>query len=163
MELSMICRERSIAKGWRIGVVVARENDLISDHLFESALDALARLSIEECICSEYRVPTCADIPGALAKALEKGDCDGILVLGCIIAPDSPSRNAIAKEIAANCIQLSIEIPVPIGYGVFTVSTQEEAYELTGINRMSLSAELMQYLLEMIVVYRVIRGEGTFD
>lgn len=163
MELSMICRERSIAVGWRIGIVIARENELISDHLYESALDALARLSIEECMCSEYRVPTCSDIPGALSRTLEAGDCHGMLVLGCFIASSSPSRDAIAREIAASCILLSIENPIPIAHGVFPVSTQEEAYELTGINRMSISAELMQYLLEMIVVYRTIRGECTFD
>ncbi len=78
------------AKGLKVGIIISRFNQFISERLLEGALDALEKVGAENGNISVYKVPGAFEIP-VLAKKLAKAKrVDGILCLVTLIRGDTP-------------------------------------------------------------------------
>jgi len=148
---------RTIARGYRIAIVVSRFNDLISKELLRGALLELDRHTEKECDVRIYWVPGSFEVAGTVARLLEKGEFDGILALGCLIQGETDHYRLLATEITKGLSNLSIKNSIPIGFGVLTVSSLEDALERAGTKAGNKGGEAMVSLLEMIDLYKKIR------
>lgn len=120
------------AKGLKIGIVVSRFNQFISERLLEGALDALDKLGAEESDISIYKVPGSFEIP-ILAKKLAKGNkVDGIVCLGALIRGDTPHFDFLSAEVTKGLAQISMEEGMPVSFGILTVDTIEQGIERAG-------------------------------
>ncbi len=120
------------AKGFKIGIVVSRFNQFISERLLEGALDALHKLGAEENDLSVYRVPGSFEIP-LLAKKLAKAKkADGIICLGALIRGDTPHFDFLSAEVTKGLAQITLEDGIPVSYGILTVDTVEQGIERAG-------------------------------
>jgi 6,7-dimethyl-8-ribityllumazine synthase len=120
------------AKGLKIGIVVSRFNQFISERLLEGALDALSKLGAEEENISVYKVPGSFEIP-LLAKKLAKGKkVDGIVCLGTLIRGDTPHFDFLSAEVTKGLAQISMEEGFPVSFGILTVDTIEQGIERAG-------------------------------
>jgi len=120
------------AKGLKIGIVVSRFNQFISERLLEGALDALNKLGAEEENISVYKVPGSFEIP-LLAKKLAKGKkVDGIVCLGTLIRGDTPHFDFLSAEVTKGLAQISMEEGLPVSFGILTVDTIEQGIERAG-------------------------------
>lgn len=108
----------------RILVVEARFYDDIADMLFTGAEAVLA-----EADAAIYRlqVPGVLEIPSAVAIALESGDVDGVVALGCVIRGETSHYDIVAGESARALMDLSVDEALPLGNGVLTVENREQA------------------------------------
>lgn len=120
------------AKGLKIGIVLSRVNQFISERLLEGALDALYRLGAQEDDISIFKVPGSFEIP-LVAKRIALGKkVDGIIALGAIIRGDTPHFEFLSAEVTKGLAQISMEDGVPISFGVLTVDTIEQGIERAG-------------------------------
>ncbi len=78
------------AKDLKIGIVLSRFNQFISERLLEGALDALYRLGAQEENISIFKVPGSFEIPLIARKIAQAKKVDGIIALGAIIRGDTP-------------------------------------------------------------------------
>ncbi|UCC40051.1 MAG: 6,7-dimethyl-8-ribityllumazine synthase [Candidatus Aminicenantes bacterium] len=120
------------AKGLKIGIVVSRFNQLISERLLEGALDALNKLGADESDISIFKVPGSVEIP-ILAKKLAKDKkVDGIVCLGALIRGDTPHFDFLSAEVTKGLAQIAMEEGVPVSFGILTVDTIEQGMERAG-------------------------------
>jgi 6,7-dimethyl-8-ribityllumazine synthase len=120
------------AKGLKIGVIMSRFNDFITNKLFEGARDALLRNGAKEDDIEVIKVPGSFEIPMVAKKLAFKGSYHAIICLGTVIRGATPHFEYIAAEVSKGIAQASMETGVPIAFGVITCDTIEQAVERAG-------------------------------
>lgn len=148
-----------VAKGYTIGIVVSRFNELISKSLLAGALEELERHTEVECKVEVFWTPGGFEIPGTVARLLEKGGFNGVLALGCLIEGETDHYRILANEVAKGLANLSIKHDTPISFGILTTHTLEEALNRAGAKARNKGAEALSSLLEMIDLYKKLKGE----
>ena len=120
------------AKGLKIGIVLSRFNQFISDRLLEGALDALQKLGAEDKDLAIYKVPGSFEVPLIAKKLAEAKKVDGIICLGALIRGDTPHFDFLSAEVTKGLAQISMEEGIPVAFGILTVETIEQGIERAG-------------------------------
>jgi 6,7-dimethyl-8-ribityllumazine synthase len=120
------------AKGLKIGIIVSRFNQFISERLLEGALDALDKLGADEKDITVYKVPGSFEIPLVAKKLAEAKKADGIVCLGALIRGDTPHFDFLSAEVTKGLAQIAMDEGVPVSFGVLTVDTIEQGIERAG-------------------------------
>jgi 6,7-dimethyl-8-ribityllumazine synthase len=120
------------AKGLKIGIILSRFNQFISERLLEGAMDALFKLGAEDKDISLYKVPGSFEIPAVAKKIALAKKVDGILCLGALIRGDTPHFDFLAAEVTKGLAQISMDDGIPVSFGILTVDTIEQGIERAG-------------------------------
>ncbi len=120
------------AKGLKIGIVVSRFNQFISERLLEGALDALHKLGADEKDITVYKVPGSFEIPLVVKKLVVAKKADGIVCLGALIRGDTPHFDFLSAEVTKGLAQISMDEGMPVSFGILTVETIEQGIERAG-------------------------------
>lgn len=120
------------AKGLKIGIILSRFNQFISERLLEGAMDALYKLGAEDKDISLYKVPGSFEIPVVAKKLALAKKVDGIICLGALIRGDTPHFDFLSAEVTKGLAQISMDDGVPVSFGVLTVDTIEQGIERAG-------------------------------
>ena len=120
------------AKGLKVGIIVSRFNQFISERLLEGALDALQKLGAEEKDISVYKVPGSFEIPVIAKKLAKVKKVDGIVCLGALIRGDTPHFDFLSAEVTKGLAQISMDEGLPVSFGILTVDTIEQGIERAG-------------------------------
>jgi 6,7-dimethyl-8-ribityllumazine synthase len=118
--------------GRRIGVVVSRFNDLITDRLLTGARSCLLDHGVAAGDIHVAWAPGAWELPLAAQLLLEKKGCDAIVALGCVIRGDTPHFDYVAGAAASGLSALSMRTGRPVTFGVLTVDTTEQALSRAG-------------------------------
>ena len=136
--------------GQKLGIVLGRFNSFIGDALLSGALDVLSRHGIDESDLSVAYVPGAFEIPLAVKKMAQSGSYDGVIALGAVIRGSTPHFDFVAGECAKGLNHTQLETGVPVGFGVLTVDTIEQAIERAGTKAGTKGAEAAMTVLEMV-------------
>jgi 6,7-dimethyl-8-ribityllumazine synthase len=120
------------ARGLRFGIVAARFNDFIVDRLLDGAVDALAKHGVASGDIEVVRVPGAFEIPLALGTLAASRRFQALIALGCVIRGATAHFDYVAGEATRGITQASLANGIPIGFGVLTVDTIEQAIERAG-------------------------------
>ena len=120
------------AKGLKIGIILSRFNQFISERLLEGAMDALYKLGAEDSDISLYKVPGSFEIPVITKKLAKAKKVDGIVCLGALIRGDTPHFDFLSAEVTKGLAQIAMEDGIPVSYGILTVDTIEQGIERAG-------------------------------
>lgn len=117
-------------KGARILVVEARFYDDIADALLDGARQALETAGASYDVIS---VPGALEVPTAIALAVDAAKAqrkpyDGAVALGCVIRGETSHYEIVSGESARALIDLSVALRLPLGNGILTVETDEQAW-----------------------------------
>ena len=77
--------------------------------------------------------PGCFEIPFLIQKNIDK--YLGFVSLGCVIRGETYHFEIIANECGRKIIDLSLEYKKPIGFGILTCETYEQAIYRSDINK----------------------------
>lgn len=116
----------------RVAIVVSRYHERITRRLLEGALAACREAGI-----AEEAVDTCwvdgAFELGVASTALTRGGAHAAVVaLGAVIRGETPHFDFVAGETAAALGRVASETLVPVGFGLLTCDTVEQAVERAG-------------------------------
>jgi 6,7-dimethyl-8-ribityllumazine synthase len=120
------------ARGLRFALVVARFNDFVCERLLAGAEDCLERHGASASARTVVRVPGSWEIPLAARRLAQSGRYDALVALGALVRGDTPHFDVLAAEVAKGLAQVSLETGVPIGFGVLTTESVEQAIERAG-------------------------------
>ncbi|MFO7981574.1 MAG: 6,7-dimethyl-8-ribityllumazine synthase [Candidatus Aminicenantes bacterium] len=120
------------AEGLKIGIVLSRYNQFISERLLEGAMDALEKLGADQSDISLYKVPGAFEIPVIAKKLALSKKVDGILCLGALIRGDTPHFEYLSAEVTKGLAQISMDTGIPVSFGILTVDTIEQGIERAG-------------------------------
>jgi len=117
----------------RILIVESRYYEEIAQALIDSVLMELDSASAEY---ERLEVPGAFEIPAAIAFAIEAGlggtiprAYDGFIGLGCVVRGQTTHYDYVCGESARGLQELAIRHSVPIGYGILTVETRDQAIQ----------------------------------
>lgn len=139
------------AGGLEIAIVAARFNDFIVDRLISGAVDYFRRHGLSGEIAL-VRVPGAFELPLICQKLAKSGKYQGILALGAVIRGATPHFDYICAEATKGIAQSMLQSGVPIGYGLLTCDTIEQAIERAGTKAGNKGADSAAALLETIRV-----------
>ncbi|BCS89673.1 6,7-dimethyl-8-ribityllumazine synthase [Pseudodesulfovibrio sediminis] len=140
------------SKGLKIAIVAARFNDFIVDRLISGAVDYLVRHGGSEEDLTLVRLPGAFELPIAAQKLARSGDYDGVVVLGAVIRGATPHFDYVCNECAKGVAQASMESGVPMGFGLLTCDSLDQAIERAGSKAGNKGVEAASALLETIRV-----------
>ena len=136
----------------KLAIVLGRFNSFIGDALLSGALDTLKRHSVKAENITVAYVPGAFEIPLLVKKLAQSGDYDGVVALGAVIRGSTPHFDYVAGECAKGLSSVQLETGVPVGFGVLTVDSIEQAIERAGTKAGNKGAEAAMTVLEMVNV-----------
>ncbi len=136
----------------KLGIVVGRFNSFIGDALLKGALDSLNRSGVKNENITVSYVPGAFEIPLMVKKLADSGDFDGVIALGAVIRGSTPHFEFVAGECAKGLSAVQMSTGVPVGFGVLTVDTIEQAIERAGTKAGNKGSEAAMTVLEMVNV-----------
>jgi 6,7-dimethyl-8-ribityllumazine synthase len=131
-ENTMVYQGQLTAKNMRIGIVVSRFNDAITHRLLEGAMDCLVRHEGDSSLIDTVYCPGSFELPLMAQTLAQKKTYDAIVCLGCLIRGETPHFDYIAAEVTKGIAQTSLGCNIPIGFGVLTTDTMEQAIDRAG-------------------------------
>lgn len=120
------------ASGRRFGIVASRFNELVVDSLVEGAVGGLKRMGASEADIVVVRTPGAWELPLALRDLSRTERFDGLIALGAVIRGGTPHFEYVCSEVAQGVLRVSLEIDLPISFGVLTCDTLEQALDRAG-------------------------------
>lgn len=114
----------------RVGVIAAHWHETVMEGLLAGSLAALKELGITE--PTVLRVPGSFELPVA-ARALAERGYDALVALGVVIRGGTPHFEYVCQGATAGLTQVSVTTGVPIGFGVLTCDTEEQALDRAGL------------------------------
>jgi 6,7-dimethyl-8-ribityllumazine synthase len=135
-----------------LGVVCARWNPTVTDALLRSALEALEEHDALAEDVVLVRVPGAFEIPAAAKALLDAESPDALVVLGAIVRGETSHHEVLGHAVATALANLSAESGVPVGFGLLTCDTMDQARA-----RVSKGAEAVEAAVEMANVRRGLR------
>ena len=121
----------------KVGIVIARFNDLITNKILSGCLDCLNRHGLDTTESSNQVdivwVPGSFELPIAAKTLLKKKSFDVVIALGAVIRGETSHYDVVISEASKGISQVSYENNVPIIFGVLTTDTMQQALERAGI------------------------------
>ena len=118
---------KMVAKGVRIGIVVARFNEFITSKLLGGAMDGLIRHDIDEDNIDVAWVPGAFEIPLIAKKMAKSEKYDAVIALGAVIRGSTSHYDYVCNEVSKGVAAASLESGVPVMFGVVTTENIEQA------------------------------------
>jgi 6,7-dimethyl-8-ribityllumazine synthase len=140
----------------RFCILAARFNDRIVEDLVRGALDVLKRHGIADTSVDLVRVPGAFELPLAAKRLARTRQYDGLIALGVVIRGATPHFDYVCGECAAGLARVSREFEVPVGFGVLTCDTVDQAIERSGVKHGNKGADAALAAIEMVSLLRQI-------
>ncbi len=121
-----------ISKDLKFGIVVGRFNEFISSKLLGGAIDGLIRHGAEETDIEISWCPGAFEIPIVAQKMANTKKFDAIICLGAVIRGSTPHFDYVASEVSKGVAKVSLDLGIPVIFGVLTTDTIEQAVERAG-------------------------------
>jgi 6,7-dimethyl-8-ribityllumazine synthase len=118
------------AQGLQVAVVASRWHTTIMDGLLAGARRALKESGVDDVV--EIRVPGTFELPVAAARLAASG-YDAIVALGVVIRGGTPHFDYVCSAATLGLTSVAERTGVPIGFGVLTCDTEEQALDRAGL------------------------------
>ena len=148
------------AHGLRVALVATRWHPEITDGLLAGAQRALAECGIED--HTTLRVPGAFELP-IIAKALAQQRYDAVIALGVVIRGGTPHFDYVCRAATEGLTRVALDTGIPVGFGVLTCDTEEQALERCGLPGSSedKGREAVMAAVDTALLLRKLRrGEG---
>ncbi|EFH12713.1 6,7-dimethyl-8-ribityllumazine synthase [Pseudoroseomonas cervicalis] len=95
------------------------------------------------------------ELPAALRMALRAGQgWDGFLLLGCVVKGETDHYQFICEAVCQGVMDISSETGVPLGFGLLTVESLDQAEARSADDRHNKGAEAVHAVLQQIALAR---------
>ena len=115
-----------------MAILVSRYNELITSRLLEGALGCCHEAGVSRDDVDVVHVPGAFELPVVAAAAAGSGRYACVVALGAVIRGDTPHFEYVAGEAARGLGDVAVRTGVPVGFGVLTVDTMQQAIDRAG-------------------------------
>lgn len=142
------------ARDMRITIVAARFNDFIVESLIKGAVSCLRRHGAADSALEIIRVPGAHEMPLVVDKVAAARRADGIVALGAVIRGATPHFDYVSGECMRGIAASGRQHGIPIGMGVLTTESIEQAIERAGTKAGNKGEEATLAVIEMVSLLR---------
>lgn len=142
------------ARDMRITIVASRFNEFIVESLLKGAVRCLRQHGAADSAIDIVRVPGAYEMPLAVEKLAAARRADGIVALGAVIRGATPHFDYVSGECMRGVAAAGRRHGLPIGMGVLTTDTIEQAIERAGTKAGNKGEEAALAVIEMVNLLR---------
>ncbi len=143
-----------VVRDARFAIVASRFNEFIVESLMKGALHCLRQHGANDADIEIIRVPGSYEMPVAVGKVAASRRFDGIIALGAVIRGGTPHFDYVAGECVKGTALAAQKHGVPVGFGILTVDTIEQAIERAGTKAGNKGEEATLAVIEMVNLLR---------
>jgi 6,7-dimethyl-8-ribityllumazine synthase len=143
----------------RIGVLVSRFNEFITEQLATGALQTLEKHGCKPENITLVKVPGAWELAAA-AKVLAPR-CDALVALGAIIRGDTPHFEFVAHGATDGLNQVGLQTGVPVAFGVLTTDNMQHAMDRAGGKSGNKGAEAAEVAIELANLIKSLQSSDT--
>ncbi|HAA09510.1 MAG TPA: 6,7-dimethyl-8-ribityllumazine synthase [Syntrophomonas sp.] len=147
--MNKVIEGKLIGDGQRIGIVVSRFNEFITNKLLSGCLDTLIRHNVNQQDIDVVWVPGAFEIPLIAQKMVQRG-YDAVICLGAVIRGATPHFEYVSAEVTKGVAQVTLATGVPVVYGIITADTIEQAIERAGTKAGNKGVDAANTAIEMV-------------
>ena len=138
----------------RFAIVASRFNDFSVDSLLKASVRCLQQHGAVDADIEIIRVPGAFEMPLVVDKVAGSRRFDGVVALGCVIRGGTPHFDYVAGECVKGVAAASQRHGVPVGFGILTTDTIEQAIERAGTKAGNKGEEATLAVIEMVNTLR---------
>ena len=151
----------------KVAVLVTRWYPGIVAALSAAAQATLKEAGVEADDIVVIEVPGAYELPQAACWLARAEDVDAIVALGCIVRGETPHFDHVTRAAVDGLLQVALESGVPIGMGIITADTMEQAEARstdagsaggTGVKGGNKGREAADAALRMAATYRALEA-----
>jgi 6,7-dimethyl-8-ribityllumazine synthase len=116
----------------RVGILVSRYNEVITAKLLDGALACCTEAGVSPASIDVVWVPGAFELAVAAATAAGTGAYSCLVALAVVIRGDTPHFDYVAGAAARGLQEVALRHCIPVGFGVLTVDTIEQASDRAG-------------------------------
>ena len=148
---------QKVNKDCKIAVITTKWNELITEKLLKGSLEALSKEGIADENITIVTVDGAYEIPIVCKQLAITKKYDGIVALGCVIKGETPHFDFVAGDCSKGIMDTMLETGIPIGFGVLTTDTNEQAFARSGGDKGNKGFEAAETTLNMISIIEQIK------
>ncbi len=143
-----------VVRDARFAIVASRFNDFIVDSLLKASVRCLREHGAADADIEIVRVPGAFELPLMVDKVAGSRRFDGVIALGTVIRGGTPHFDYVAGECMKGTAAAAQRHGVPIGMGILTVNTIEQAIERAGTKAGNKGEEATLAVIQMVNTLR---------
>jgi len=145
-----------VGSGLRVGIVVSRWNDIITQRLLDGSLDGLARHGVDTETVDIAWVPGSFELPVVAKKFAASKRYDVVIALGCVIRGSTSHYDHVTAGVTSGIAQIGLQTGIPCIFGLVTTETIEQAIERAGSKMGNKGFEAATAAIEMATLMQQI-------
>lgn len=145
----------------KIGIVVARFNEVITSRLALGARNLLLRRGVKAENIIEIEVPGSFETPLAAQLLITQKKVHGVIALGAVIKGATDHYNYVCSATSSGLMNVQLSCSTPVCFGILTCDTMEQAIDRAGGKHGNKGADVADAVLEMIMLKSSVLG-NTF-
>ncbi|MCA9287531.1 MAG: 6,7-dimethyl-8-ribityllumazine synthase [Phycisphaerales bacterium] len=115
-----------------VAIVVSAYNRTITDHMLQGAVREYEAAGGKGGDLAIVEAPGAYELPLLVMEASLIKSVRGVVALGCVVRGETDHDRYIAEAIARGLMDVALDTGVPVGFGVLTVNTIEQAIARSG-------------------------------
>jgi len=115
-----------------VAILVSRYNELVTARLLEGARACCEKAGVPPDQVDVVWVPGAFELPVAAATAAAGGRYACLVALGAVIRGETPHFEYVAGETTRGLGEVALRYRLPVGFGLLTVDTMQQAVERAG-------------------------------
>ena len=123
--------ENPSGAGRRVGVAVARFNEVVTERMLDGALATLREHGVSDDDITVTWVPGAFELPTACRWLAQRG-CDAVVMLGAIVRGGTDHYDYVCSGVTDGAMHVQLDLDVPVGFGVLTCADMDLAMARAG-------------------------------
>jgi len=136
-------------KDLKIGIIVSRFNDFITEKLLAGALEALKMHGVTDANIEVVKIPGAFEMGTVIQKMSKSKKYNALVCLGAVIRGATSHYDFVAGESIKKVAQASYDTGMPCSLGIITTENIEQAIERAGTKQGNKGYEAAQVAIEM--------------
>ena len=138
-----------VAGNEKFCIILSRFNDFIGSKLLSGAIDELVRHGVSDENIDVVKVPGAFEIPLTAQKFAKSGRYNAIITLGAVIKGSTSHYDYVCAEVSKGVAQVSLQMGIPVIFGVLTTDNIEQAIERAGTKAGNKGSDAAKAAIEM--------------
>lgn len=134
----------------RVAIIASRYNESICDSMLAASVETLTQAGVDPSRHWVIRVPGAWELCLAVEHVFQHPNVLAAITLGCVIRGETTHDEHINRAVSESLMNQSITASRPVGFGLLTCNTLEQAIQRSGGTVGNKGHEAADAVLEML-------------
>lgn len=144
--------------GFRIGLVISRFNEILTQALFDTAVRTLREQGVADAAMLTVWVPGAFEIPSVLEQLAKRNEFDALIAMGVVIQGETTHADHIGQQVSRSICDIARLYAVPVIDGLICARTPEQAVARAGPGEHNRGRYAAQAAIEMAHVFEQLKA-----